>query len=127
MASVFHGGPRKKPPKRHKIAGARISCVLYLCKPLFQGNTKGDAWLNPFYFLSSVCVCVCLRGLISGLRPHLVSRRPCRLADPFHLASTHPTPPPTPLLLPGPSACCQRHIPSARGPGMGLGASAGGL
>lgn len=51
---------QEKATKEAQNRRARISCVLYLCKPLFQGNTKGDAWLNPFYFLSSVCVCVCV-------------------------------------------------------------------
>lgn len=37
--------------QRGGIGGARISCVLYLCNPLFQPNTKGEAWLNPFCFL----------------------------------------------------------------------------
>lgn len=93
MASVFHGGPGKKPPKRHKIAGARISCVLYLCKPLFQGNTKGNAWLNPFYFLSSVCVCVCAPSYPGSAS--ISSPPPPRGSLPLSL---HPPPP----LLSGP-------------------------
>lgn len=43
--------------QRGRIGGVQISCVLYLCKPLFQTNAKGEAWLNPFYFLLwFVCV-----------------------------------------------------------------------
>lgn len=50
--------------QRGGIGGVRISCVLYLCKPLFQPNTKGEAWLNPFYFLVwLLCVCAHSRVL----------------------------------------------------------------
>lgn len=111
MASVFHGGPRKKPPKRHEIAGARISCVLYLCKSLFQGNTKADAWLNPF-FRVCVCACVCIRAPPpSRLRRHLAF-----------------TPPPAAAALLWARQCVVSSSASRphQGPGMGLGASAGG-
>lgn len=49
-----------KSHQRDRIGGAQISCVSHLSKPLFQPNTKGEAWLNPFYFLVwFLCVCVC--------------------------------------------------------------------
>ena len=44
--------------QRGGIGGVQISCVLHLCKALFQSNTKGEAWLNPFYFPCVVLVCV---------------------------------------------------------------------
>lgn len=58
---------QEQATKEAKIGGVRISCVLYLCKPLFQPNTKGEAWLNPFYFLVCfLCVCVCTRAPASS-------------------------------------------------------------
>lgn len=65
--------------QRGGIGGVQISCALYLCKPLFQPNTKGEAWLNPFYFL--VCfLCVCAHS-----RVHVSpSTRMCRLCFYVH-------------------------------------------
>lgn len=54
---------QEQATKEAQSEGCRISCVLYLCKPLFQPNTKGEAWLNPFYFLVWL-LCACARSRI---------------------------------------------------------------
>lgn len=52
--------------QRGGIRGVQISCVLYLCKWLFQPYTKkkkGEAWLNPFCCLVWL-LCVCAHSCV---------------------------------------------------------------
>lgn len=112
---------QEQATKEAKIGGVRISCVLYLCKPLFQPNTKGEAWLNPFYFLVSF-LCVCARVQARPRVPvntHVRGLFSCVLVWMWLLACSDP---PLSLLL-SPSACCQQ---STRGSRIGLGALVGG-
>lgn len=110
--------------QRDRIGGVRISCVLYLCKPLFQPNTKGEAWLNPFYFL--VCVCeqprprIFLYTHVSGSVFMCVGPLACLWM--WLLVCLDP-----PFSLPlSPSVRCQQHVQSRERPGIGLGAVVGG-
>lgn len=115
--------------QRGGIGGVQISCALYLCKPLFQPNTKGEAWLNPFYFL--VCfLCVCAHS-----RVHVSpSTRMCGLcfltcAGPIgaslNVAAGASLDPPFILLL-KPSVRCQQHVQPVERARTGLGTVVGG-
>lgn len=114
--------------QRGGIGGVQISCVLYLCKPLFQENTKGEAWLNPFCFLVwFLCLCARSRIHLSSLTRMCPGLFLCVLVywrfsecGCWYVWTLH-------LVFPlSPSVRCQQHVRSAERPGIGLGAVVGG-
>lgn len=76
-ASLFHGGPRNKPPKRpNESAMGSAACCTCVVKPLFQSSSKGDAWPDPFSNISLwMCVvfsrCWCVSGCVCSWAPAL--------------------------------------------------------